>query len=330
MVINNTSGGFLERAKGMNPYINTTEKVSDIWSGGGLDNKGDLGWLGDFGGMIAGTFGENNNAGFDLSTLPFIGMQAWDYFQTQDDARSVSDDIRNAADEGIGAVNNLMSPYSNAGRAGVEGFLSLLANPSSVTSLPGYEFRRQQGQQAIERSAAAKGMLQSGNNLTNIMDYNQNYATQAYGEELNRRLSLANLGAAVAPGQATALADLYNRKGEASGTRELIQAQNRQNLIEGLVSLNQMNRPAQYMYGGNIPGTPGFNPSAPSPTQGRGGNSITVGGQTIDLGNIYDLPTNIADMFNKGMSNIEDLFSKGWDGDLGSIKIPEFDVPTPF
>jgi hypothetical protein len=51
---------------------------------------------------------------------------------------------------------------------------------------PGYAFRMQQGQQALERSKAAKGLLGSGGTLKALTDYGQNMGAQEYQSAYNR------------------------------------------------------------------------------------------------------------------------------------------------
>jgi hypothetical protein len=41
---------------------------------------------------------------------------------------------------------------------------------------PGYQFRLTEGQKALERSGAARGVTNTGGNLKNILDYGQNAA----------------------------------------------------------------------------------------------------------------------------------------------------------
>jgi hypothetical protein len=53
---------------------------------------------------------------------------------------------------------------------------------------PGYQFRLQSGQNSLERSAAAKGLLRTGGTLKDIVDYGQNFASQEYGNVYNRAL----------------------------------------------------------------------------------------------------------------------------------------------
>ena len=51
---------------------------------------------------------------------------------------------------------------------------------------PGYDFRMQEGQKAIERSAAARGGLQSGGTLRALSRYGQDYASGEYQNAYNR------------------------------------------------------------------------------------------------------------------------------------------------
>jgi hypothetical protein len=64
--------------------------------------------------------------------------------------------------------------------------LSLLDNPNKIADTGAYKFRMQEGQRALERSAAAKGMSGSGNTLAALTQYGQGQAAQAYGDEANR------------------------------------------------------------------------------------------------------------------------------------------------
>lgn len=51
---------------------------------------------------------------------------------------------------------------------------------------PGYKFRLQQGLGAGQASAAAKGILNTGGTIKALQDYAQNYASQEYGNVVNR------------------------------------------------------------------------------------------------------------------------------------------------
>lgn len=63
---------------------------------------------------------------------------------------------------------------------------ALASNPDSIAETNAYKFRLNQGQQALERSAAAKGMLTSGNTLAALLEYGQGLASTEYGNEFNR------------------------------------------------------------------------------------------------------------------------------------------------
>lgn len=78
---------------------------------------------------------------------------------------------------------------------------NLIANPSSVTSLPGYAFNQQQGEQAVARQMAGSGFLGSGNEAIALTQYGQNYATNAYTTQANLLASLSGLGSSVNPTQ---------------------------------------------------------------------------------------------------------------------------------
>lgn len=69
---------------------------------------------------------------------------------------------------------------------------------------PGYQFRLQQGNQALNRSQAARGMLNSGATLKAAMKYGQGLASDEYQNAYNR--------------WAQQNSDIYNRLAGLSGT----------------------------------------------------------------------------------------------------------------
>lgn len=66
----------------------------------------------------------------------------------------------------------------------------LLIDPSKIQETPGYKFALEQGNQAINRSAAAKGGLNSGGVLAELEKYGQGMASQEYGGQVNRLAQL--------------------------------------------------------------------------------------------------------------------------------------------
>jgi len=66
------------------------------------------------------------------------------------------------------------------------GFLNKRFGLSDFEKEPGYEFRRNEGNRGIEASAAARGGLQSGAALKALNRFNQDYASNEYGNAYNR------------------------------------------------------------------------------------------------------------------------------------------------
>jgi hypothetical protein len=102
---------------------------------------------------------------------------------------------------GASTAANAADPFASQ-RGQYQGMLSnLINNPSSITSTPGYQFGLTQSQNAVEGSAAANGMVNSGNVLDALSTNAQGYAsTQLTNQELLfAQLSGANVGS---PGEA--------------------------------------------------------------------------------------------------------------------------------
>ena len=67
---------------------------------------------------------------------------------------------------------------------------ALLDNPDSIQQTGAYKFRVGQGQEALQRSLGAKGMLNSGNRLMELTKYGQDMGSQEYDAQAGR---LSNL-----------------------------------------------------------------------------------------------------------------------------------------
>lgn len=90
--------------------------------------------------------------------------------------------------QGAGALNQLasMGPYS-AAQAQSGGHLErLMADPTAFQADPGYQFRLQQGQDAINASASAMGGRASGRALKELSSFNQNLASQEFNNAFQR------------------------------------------------------------------------------------------------------------------------------------------------
>ena len=93
--------------------------------------------------------------------------------------------FRNA---GLTGQNRLMEMLGLGGDKNAQGYGSASKNfsMSDFQEDPGYQFRMQQGQQALERSAAARGGLLSGRAGKDMTSYAQGTASQEYGNAFNR------------------------------------------------------------------------------------------------------------------------------------------------
>lgn len=136
------------------------------------------------GGSLAGAALSSNAAGKAASTQASAAEQAQQLQATE---------AQNALDfqkQEFATNQQNMQPWLQAG----QGALGKLTNlqpfqaPTGATEQndPGYQFRLQQGQQALDNSAAAKGSLLSGNTLEAQQQYGQNYASNEYGNVYNR------------------------------------------------------------------------------------------------------------------------------------------------
>lgn len=132
----------------------------------------------------------------------------------------------------------------------------LMADPSSITNDPGYQFQFDQGSQAVTRQMAAKGYLGSGNLGTALQEYGQNYAASAYKDRISTLASLA--GANIAPNFGASL------NGYASGI-DLAG--------KSLASLG---------YGATMAG----DQSTPSRPNSAGGEAATIGGIVKGVGGL--------------------------------------------
>lgn len=95
-------------------------------------------------------------------------------------------------DKFFSAMSKYMPQGSTSGGNYYENRLQkLMDNPDSIKNSGAYRFAFDQGQQAIERSAAAKGMLNSGNILAELARYGQGMASQQYDKEADRLGNLA-------------------------------------------------------------------------------------------------------------------------------------------
>lgn len=99
-----------------------------------------------------------------------------------------------------------LQPNIDASNVTRERILQLLNDPGAFEGSPGFNFALDQGVQARDRSAAARGQLGSGNQLKELTAFGQGLANQERGNEINR--FLAFLGQTNPANQSAASIDL--------------------------------------------------------------------------------------------------------------------------
>jgi len=182
---------------------------------------------------------------------------------------------------GLTGQNRLMELLGLGGNTGAAGYGKYAQDfgMSDFQADPGYAFRLSQGQQALDRSAAARGGLISGGALKAAQGYGQDMASQEYQNafnryQTNRSNQLQPLGNLMASGQSAAsnqgvaagnygtnAGNAYMAAGQAIGAGQLgvgntinnalgtmaSSYQNQQNFNNWLNSQNQMGPPISAM-----------------------------------------------------------------------------------
>lgn len=150
--------------------------------------------------------------------------------------------------------------------------LANMMNGQFSTSDPSYAWRVGQGQQALERSAAAKGYLGSGNILAELQNYGQGQGSQEYQNQYNRLLPLTGATTG-SPGTAGAtIAATYGW---------------RNNALANLGAAQQMQGPqapgGSYSLG-NTQGANSYTGGTPMGGGASGGGSMGGGGGGMNIG----------------------------------------------
>jgi hypothetical protein len=146
-----------------------------------------------------------------------------------------------AQKEALAAQTKLVAPYVEAGKNALAEYQKMAPykdfGMAEFQADPGYNFRMAEGMKALERSAAARGLLQSGGTLKGIQQYGQNLASSEYENAFSRYLSqrearmdpyryLTGIGQAAAAGQAAnvgstgaALAEIAAQRGNVNAAQ---------------------------------------------------------------------------------------------------------------
>lgn len=152
--------------------------------------------------------------------------------------------IKDAEDRMMQSQSSIMQalqPYNQAGLAAQKQLSDSLAagfNPGNLADDPGYQFRLQQGQKALDRSLAAQGMSQSGAALKAAQEYGQGLAATEYGNAYDRWLAqnqqLAGQGSQ-GLNAATNIGNVYGNMGNIGASSALGRSENKNKTIAALL-----------------------------------------------------------------------------------------------
>lgn len=190
-------GSLLDKAKQLITGGGSSQQLSDTLngsnSGGGiLDNA-----IGTIGKGFQAAGGTNAL----LGALASGGASLYGANQASNAADQALAETRRQFD--IGQAN--VQPWLSAGKTALGSQLDLMGLPGGTTggsadqmaalqASPGYQFRLDQGRRGLDAGIAARGGMGSGKAATGVIDYNQNFASNEYGNRLNQLAGLSGTG----------------------------------------------------------------------------------------------------------------------------------------
>lgn len=161
------------------------------------------------------------------------------------DSRNTQDEIKKKLLAAQNQAQSLYAPYSSAGVSGIEA-LQRGFDPSQIESDPGYQFRLSQGNAALERSLAARGLSSSGAALKAAQEYGQGLASDSYdnafAQYMQRNSALANAGQSAADN----LANIYGNIGNIGANNALQKNAGMSKLLSKLFKDNEENQLYSY------------------------------------------------------------------------------------
>jgi hypothetical protein len=139
-----------------------------------------------------------------------------------------------------------LEPWRVAGGQAIGQGLAMLQPGYNYKTSPGYDFRFDEGQRAVESSAASKGMLMSGGTLKDLVRFGDGVASADFGDSFNRMMSIASggqqaatSGAAAAQNYANASGGIMQGIGQAKASGYAGQNQAMQGTLANLISIAQ-------------------------------------------------------------------------------------------
>jgi len=173
---------------------------------------------------------------------------------------------------------------------------ALLDNPDAIANTGVYKFALQQGNEAVNRNMAAKGLLKSGNRLAELTKFGQGLASQQYGAEADRLSNILNQ---------TRQADVGRYSADTGRYSADVQGQNQLKALLMKNALDNMQKPTQYGFGGGGGGRSSGG-SAGGGTWNDTSNLANPGGMWTMVDNTYNPETKQA-MYENSLTGRQEL-----------------------
>lgn len=177
-------------------------------------------------------------SGLNLGNALKMGGSVLENLSTQKN----NEEIERLMLEAQGRAQGQLSPFQESGVTAnrqLSQSLSAGFNPGDLTQDPGYQFRKQQGEEALQRQLAAQGLSQSGAAIKAASEYNQGLADQTYNDAYSRWLAqnqqLAGLSGQ-GLGAAGTTADIIGDMGAIQGLRLGSDQESRNRMLSVLLS----------------------------------------------------------------------------------------------
>lgn len=247
-------GSILGQAAGLIPGVGTlgslainaatNELGGRSGGGGGLGSA--LGYAsglfggpgGGLGGLVEDVVQTTAPTSTGLGALGSLALGGLDAYQQYQSAKDLEEDLMGAQRQAEAAI----SPYTQAGGAAQQQLAERLQagfDPGDLTADPGYQFRLQEANRALDRRLAAGGGLESGRALRAAQELGQGLAAQEYRNAYNRWLQQnQQLAGAGSRGQQAArqLGNIYTQQGNIRAQRTLGQGNVLGQALSGLGS----------------------------------------------------------------------------------------------
>lgn len=160
--------------------------------------------------------------------------------RANDAARNATEAANSASERAWGRQQDEMEPWKQAGLKALAG----LQDGSFYQQDPGYQFRLDEGNKAINAAMAARGNAGGGAALKELTRYGQGFASNEYQNAWNRTNQLANYGnnasmalGNFAGGHATNLANNAIGYGNSQAASEIAQGNRNAQMLSSFMGL---------------------------------------------------------------------------------------------